>query len=63
MHAQGCLQLCPALMLKPLEALGAEQVTLQRHKTSMHLACFGIQLIGILCRVEKDLKELEPGFD
>jgi hypothetical protein len=63
MHAQGCLQLCPALMLEPPEASGAERVALQRHETSVHLACFGIRLVGISRRDAKDSKELEPGFD
>ena len=54
MHAQECLQLYPALMLEAPEASGAEWVVLQRHETSVHLACFEIRLVGILRRDVKD---------
>lgn len=50
-------------MLELPEASEAEQVALQRRRTSEHLAYFGIGILGILHRDAKDLKESAQGFE
>jgi hypothetical protein len=63
MHPQRWLQFCPALMLELPAALGVEPVALQRHRTIVHLAFFGIGFLDSMRRDVKGLKELTPGFE